>query len=230
MRVLVFDTETTGLPVSPSAQKIKNLFENQTAYWPYIIQISYVVVDIDDTKSVSLLKKVDHILKIPEDATLSPESFNLHGISKEQSLSEGLDCKDVLKEFMNQLSSVDRVIGHNIRFDLDMVKVSLMRLSNESTFYKNYLSELKNLQSKNVFYCTQSKMTSYCNITARRPDGTEYIKWPKLAELYVIMFKEPPPLHLHNSLIDTIVCLRCYAFHEHAIDVYTNEQIRDIIS
>lgn len=133
------------------------------------------------------------------------------------------------KEFMNEISLVDRVVGHNIRFDLDMVKASFMRLLNESAHYKTYLSELKEMQSKNIFYCTQNKMTDFCNITAKRPDGTEYIKWPKLVELYVILFKEPAPLHLHNSLIDTVVCLRCYAFHEHGIDVYDNDHIREII-
>lgn len=96
MRVLVFDTETTGLPVSPSGEKVYNLFENQVSFWPYIIQLSYVVVEIDETnKTSTLLQTSDHILKIPDDAIVSSESFNLHGISKEQSLAKGREYKRV---------------------------------------------------------------------------------------------------------------------------------------
>ena len=41
MRVLVFDTETTGLP------KTKILNKYMLELWPYIVQLSYIIYDID---------------------------------------------------------------------------------------------------------------------------------------------------------------------------------------
>lgn len=35
-------------------------------------------------------------------------------------------------------------------------------------------------------------------------------KWPRLAELYKTLFESEPPKDLHNSIIDVLVCLRCF--------------------
>jgi hypothetical protein len=35
-------------------------------------------------------------------------------------------------------------------------------------------------------------------------------KWPTLTELYVKVFETSPPTDLHNSIIDVLVCLRCF--------------------
>ena len=42
------------------------------------------------------------------------------------------------------------------------------------------------------------------------------LKWPKLIELYRILFGfSTVTLQLHNSLVDTLVCLRCFLKTEH---------------
>ena len=45
MRVIVFDTETTGLP------KNKNISPSEHSYWPYIVQLSWLMYD-DATKQL----------------------------------------------------------------------------------------------------------------------------------------------------------------------------------
>ena len=35
-------------------------------------------------------------------------------------------------------------------------------------------------------------------------------KWPTLTELYTKVFETAPPTDLHNSIIDVLVCLRCF--------------------
>ena len=49
------------------------------------------------------------------------------------------------------------------------------------------------------------------NSQKTNPDGSfqQYKKYPKLSELYENLFNKVP-VDLHNSLIDTIVCLRCF--------------------
>ena len=48
MRVLVFDTETTGLP------KTKILNKYMLELWPYIVQLSYIIYDIDTNTIVKI--------------------------------------------------------------------------------------------------------------------------------------------------------------------------------
>ena len=42
------------------------------------------------------------------------------------------------------------------------------------------------------------------------PKTTARKKFPKLAELYKVLFQTSPPDDLHNSMIDVLVCLRCF--------------------
>ena len=41
---------------------------------------------------------------------------------------------------------------------------------------------------------------------------------PKLVELYQELFRGTPA-NLHNSLVDTLVCMRCYLKMRHGIDI-----------
>ena len=45
MKVLVFDTETTGLPTERNAS-----ITNMEA-WPHIVQLSYILYDVDEKKN-----------------------------------------------------------------------------------------------------------------------------------------------------------------------------------
>ena len=61
MRVLVFDTETTGLPKS-------NIINNTTLnLWPHIVQFSYIVFDTETNSIVSPSATLidDHLQNCP---------------------------------------------------------------------------------------------------------------------------------------------------------------------
>ena len=55
MRVLIFDTETTGLPLS------KLLSQDTLHLWPHIVQFSYIIYDTDLNSIVEVL---DYIIKM----------------------------------------------------------------------------------------------------------------------------------------------------------------------
>ena len=85
MKVLVFDTETTGLPlfrVSPNESNFKD--------WPYIVQLSYIIYDTTENKIVTTYNA---IIKLPEDVTISEETSNIHGITNGISQKSGFDIK-----------------------------------------------------------------------------------------------------------------------------------------
>ena len=224
MKVLVFDTETTGLPVYPDGRKIKYLNNNTLPFWPRIIQLSYVVYDVNKLRGEIIN---DDIIKLREDVSISKESQELHGITKLISQEKGICVKLAILEFMNHFETSDKIVGHNIRFDLDMIKSELMRLydvedESEKNIYYNHLKTINN--SMNKYHCTQCANTDYCNIQAERNDGTKYVKWPKLSELYEKAFnKALGNIKLHNSMIDVWVCLRCYLKLNHNLEIQDKE-------
>jgi DNA polymerase III epsilon subunit-like protein len=213
--VLVFDTETTGLPgsriINPDTLKL----------WPYIVQFSYVIYD---TELNDIVKTSDDIVRVKDEITISEESSKIHGITNEISSIKGIRGDLVLNDFFDNLRNVDLLVGHNVSFDVNMVKVELLRLiyeisssvsKSEITKYKYNLHLLTNY--KNI-YCTMQESILFCGIKANDKSGKEYNKFPKLLELHQKLF-ESIPNNLHNSFNDILVTLRCYMKLKYNIDL-----------
>ena len=232
MRILVFDTETTGLP------KTKLLTKEVLHLLPYIIQLSYVIYNTS-TNSIETIQ--DHIINIPLDISISQESTNIHGITKEISLSKGKSLKEVLFQFIEYYESCDLLIGHNLSFDINMLKMEAMRLIQTSVYFeKLYLEEfLEKLiiesnnnisNNNNKHFCTMKESIAFCNVKAIDKKGKEYMKFPKLSELHEKMFGYIPN-NLHNSLHDVLICLRCFYQMEYKKDLLIeNKKICDLFT
>jgi DNA polymerase III epsilon subunit-like protein len=50
-------------------------------------------------------------------------------------------------------------------------------------------------------------------------DIKKFTRWPRLAVLYNTLFNKDTPPNLHNSMVDVMVCLRCYVKMRHNIDI-----------
>ena len=205
MRVLVFDTETTGLP------KSRLLSPDTLHLWPHIVQFSYIVYDIDDNQ---ILDITDEIVKIKKCMIIPDEATQIHGITTQMSHSNGIEIESVLTDFFSRIKNVDTIVGHNVSFDIDMVRVELMRIICDNTrlredviVYKNHLHSLTTFEN---VYCTLKNTIELCDIQAVSKYGKTYQKYPKLIELHQKLFSNVTPNHLHNSLNDIIVTLRCY--------------------
>ena len=57
----------------------------------------------------------------------------------------------------------------------------------------------------------------YCNIQRTNTTGS-YIKFPTLTELHNKLFDETPE-NMHNSLMDILICLKCYLKFKHNIAI-----------
>jgi DNA polymerase-3 subunit epsilon len=218
MRVLVFDTETTGLPKS----KIMN--PDTLNLWPHTVQFSYVIYD---TNLNDIIVSNDSIVKLKDEITIPEDSIKIHGITNESSHKNGINIELILNEFFSHLRNVDLLVGHNISFDINMIKVELLRFiydtksnisENEVKEYKYNLHFLTNY--KNIC-CTLQESIDLCNIKAIDKFGKEYIKFPKLLELHQKLF-ESTPNNLHNSFNDILITLRCYMKLKHNIDLNEN--------
>jgi len=132
---------------------------------------------------------------------------------------------DVLSEFFYFLRGVDVLIGHNIEFDINMIKVELLRIINKNSltqeqikFYKYELHFLTNF--KNIS-CTLKDSIQFCNIQLIDKNGKTFLKYPKLIELHEKLFNKSPT-NLHNSFNDILVTLRCFMKLKHNIDLIDN--------
>lgn len=175
MRVLAIDTETTGLPPKGPPTKCE--------LWPHIVQLSYVIFDTDTNEII----ESDHVLRVPGEIPTT----HIHGITKERS-NAGEEFSDVYNKFAAMLISVDIVVGHNLEFDLNMIRAECAR--------RQFRFETPTGQ-----YCTMRESKERVGI--RTESG--YIKYPRLGELYEFLFHEPPS-NWHNALADAYMSLRCF--------------------
>ena len=213
MRVLVFDTETTGLP------QTKILNPDTLHQWPTIVQFSYIIYDLSLN---DIVESKDYVIKVPESILISEESSKIHGITNEISSKKGILVDEVLNEFFYYLRDVDWIIGHNVSFDINMIKVELLRIiynkkliTQQLKMYKYDLHFITNY--KNIC-CTLQDSIQFCNIQAIDKFGRPYLKYPKLVELHKKLF-DSSPNNLHNSFNDILVTLRCFMKLKHDSDL-----------
>jgi len=216
MLIFVFDTETTGLP------KTKFINPYKLNEWPYIVQLSYIIYD---TSINEIILIQDHIIKMENNVNICEESSKIHGITNEISKLKGKLLNDVMEEFFHYIQKCDVIVGHNIDFDINMIKVELLRmihlLSYSDECIKNNKLNLSFLNNIKNIYCTQNESTELCNIQLIGKTGKPYLKWPKLIELHKKLF-ETTPNNLHNALNDIVVTLRCFIKMKYNIDLNKN--------
>ena len=213
MRFLVFDTETTGLPQS------KFISPSTLHQWPHIVQFSYVIYD---SSLNDIVESKDYVIEVPKSILISEESTKIHGITNEISAKSGICINEALNEFFYYLRGVDRIIGHNIEFDLNMIKIELLRIINNDTItseqLKIYKYDLHYLTNYKNISCTLKDSIKFCNIQLLDKNGKPYLKYPKLIELHEKLFNKSPS-NLHNSFNDILVTLRCFMKLQHNIDL-----------
>jgi len=209
MKAIILDTETTGLPIKRAA-KISD-----DANWPYIVQMSWLICDIETATIVSVK---DYIVSLPEGMSIPEQSTKIHGITTERMRKDGIDIKCVLEDFISDFRSAAFIVAHNLNFDKTIVRVELHR-NNCPNIFAN---------KRNIEFCTMEYGTPICKLTRiNRWNGKTQAKSPKLIELYDTLFAEKPK-NLHNSLIDVLVCFRCFYKMIMNEDIYTlNPVFRD---
>jgi len=196
MKILVFDTETTGLP-----EKNATIYNHNQ--WPYIVQLSYVLYDLSN--NTTIIK--DHYIKISNHVEITPKSYEIHKITKEMLNTKGIHIKQALTEFNKYLKICDIVVAHNISFDKRMIFVESFR-NKLDQYFTQYIDSTKITKPE---YCTMKNTAPFCNLIRLSSSNKTYIKSPKLTELYQKLFPENIiPENLHNSLIDILITLRCY--------------------
>jgi DNA polymerase III subunit alpha len=194
---LIFDTETTGLPLRDNAP-IEDLNN-----WPRIVQIAWQVHD----KTGKLLE-VENIIIRPDGFEIPYAAEKVHGISTEMARTSGVPVEEALKKFAGSIESCSFIIGHNVKFDLNITAAELLRAGIEN----------KLLSTTSV--CTMELTRDFCKLPGR---GTRY-KAPKLEELYRILFSESFA-EAHNASADVNATARTF-FELYRQRVISPEQLQ----
>ncbi len=180
---LIFDTETTGLPQNYNAPLTD--FEN----WPRLVQIAWQLHDMRG----NLLVARNLIVK-PDGFTIPYNSVQIHGISTERAMEEGLDIKEVLSMLKDDIAKAEHGIGHNIEFDYNIVGSEYLRAGLD-----NPLEELSDIDTK-------LEGTNFCAIPGGR--GGQF-KWPTLTELHQKLFGKGFD-DAHDAAYDVDATARCF--------------------
>jgi DNA polymerase-3 subunit epsilon len=239
-RILVFDVETTGLlPKVSNVSKTTKVNvsldlsskdpQDLSSKVPYIIQFSFIMYNLQ-TRTIE--RKHDFYINPPIDI---PEIITeITGITKETCVKKGVPIMLALDCFYECYNMCNTVIAHNMAFDSAMVRIELERNREEIDRVAHYCLNIFDAtfeQSRGIDrFCTMRYGTNICNIMVSRvplnpslplevpltiqniepsKEPAKYKKWPTLLEFHKHLFDTIPD-NLHNSIVDVLVCLRCY--------------------
>jgi len=209
-RVLVFDTETTGLMPK---RAFRNTPVNEVEL-PHMTQLTYILYDIEQR---CILQVFNSYIKLPDSVVVPEKATEITGITTEKCAIEGRDICDVLRSFYAAYETADHVVAHNIAFDAEIIHLECTRNSHSLIDECPNIMKMLYLSDK-IRECTMNMTTAFCNLYRTNIRGKPYLKMPKLCELYEKLFGTIPD-NLHNSLVDTLVCLRCYLKFRWSIEV-----------
>ena len=166
MKVLVVDTETTGLPKNFNIKAI-----DKPDNWPHLVSLSWAVLDSETMKIVESYSSYVR----PEGWEIPAEASAIHGITTEMAMANGESLRAVIDMFMT--APCDVIVSHNANFDKNVIINAIvydlkLPFDSEETIIREQ------------FLCSMLASIGICKIETRRG-----YKWPKLSELYYHVFK-----------------------------------------
>jgi restriction system protein len=186
-KYLVFDIETTGLPINRHAPP--DDFKN----WPYVIQIAWLLFD-DEHK---LIEHSNCYLKQPVE--IPTAATNIHGITTAMMLEKGIEPSNVYANFKKVIDNTEYLICHNIDFEIPIIHCDFLRNGMQWDFPNNKM------------LCTMKTGTRFCKIPPCK--NGEY-KWPTLTELYQKCFFPNDTVigisNMHSANIDAAMTAQCF--------------------
>lgn len=194
MRALVYDTETTGLPLwsEPSEDPRQ----------PHIVQLAALLVDLETRKTIASLD----LIVTPTTWEIPAEVTALHGISTELAREVGVSECDALELFGQLWGRASVRIAHNESFDARILRIALMR------YHGNGFGPAPDEWKAGRAECTQALATPILKLPPTEKmvrAGFNKYKAANLREAY----KHFTGLELadaHSAMADALGCLAVY--------------------
>jgi DNA polymerase III epsilon subunit-like protein len=189
-----------------------------------------------DDNTYDMYEIGNHYIKTAPADKFTQGAIDHTGITPDICAKQGIDIVDALYQFLCAWTNCKNVIGHNIEFDLLVVTGELRRNSHEickrypaiepharmfMIYREEYIQDYKVRKYRRLpkpTCCTMFKTWIWC--AAPFPSGRKGIKYPSLTETYTKLFREAPPEPLHNAIVDSLACLRCYLKYVEGKDIH----------
>lgn len=180
--ILFFDTETTGVPD-------KGQYNNpRHANTPRLVELGALLYYPNGKR----YGKLEVIVK-PEGFEIPKGASDVHGISTERALAEGIPLIEALDRFSRMIDLCDTVVAHNLDYDLLVYAGEVIRL------------DRPNLLDSKKKVCTKDLTTNICKIPGRYGKW----KWPTLQEAHVHLFGKEFS-GAHGAMADIQACADVY--------------------
>jgi len=199
MKILLFDTETNGLPKNRYAPP-----SHSDAY-PAVLQLSWAIFTITPKNTLIAGEKRNITLALPPGIAWDTGAAAIHGISEESvRSSEAIPHQEAFLAFREALNSVDCIICHNMAFDKPVIRAGA------------YAVDLRTLWPQKIQeFCTMENTRALVGVPSA-PEAKHAFKAPRLNELYTWLHGHVYDLSgsgnvLHSAESDTICLARCIA-------------------
>ena len=248
-RVMCLDTETTGLLPK---KKYGESFPPDSAY-PHITQLSWIIYNVSTNE---IEEVVNEYVRVSDTVEISEESSKVSGITRDLLEEKGVNIVPLLIKFYAAYMKCDCIVAHNVHFDGEVIRKEMWR--NRGAFSSILKNPERANQMTGVFtrkfnaayhidtFCTMMNTIDLCALSASPPTETMTppptpddapakpaivrCKFPKLKELYCKLFDPATqPIDLHNSIVDVLVCLRCFLKVRGATEM-TEEYFQELVS
>lgn len=182
MRIVFYDTETTGLP----GQNVQGCGHTHSLNGqPRFVQLGWIVTD----ELGNVLKTQNRFVR-PDDFTVPERITMFNGITTDMLKEKGEAENTVLDDFLNDIFTSDFEVGHNVIFDKNVICARLADLGRKRD-YAMFLNH------KAV--CTMKGSYVWCGLH----------KSPKLMELYKLLFFREFD-NAHDAMADITATKDCY--------------------
>jgi len=138
MLILPFDTETTGKPIWKDRSGDKDQ--------PHMVQLATILCD---GKTGEVVETYEAIVK-PDGWIIPQETIDIHGITNEQAMDEGVSELEALEGFLALYDRCGLRVAHNTTFDNRIIRIAL----------KRYLPDLipdEVWKDRDLYFCTLMK-------------------------------------------------------------------------
>lgn len=143
--VIVFDTETTGLPKSWKAKM------TDVDNWPRVIQLAWAVI----SPAGETIRETCVLIR-PDGWEIPNQKFWIdNGFTTEGNKAKGIPLKNALLLFIKDLNSCNGMVAHNMAFDYPVLGAEMIRLGMRA---KRKLPQ----------YCTMQSSIDHCNLPRKK--------------------------------------------------------------
>jgi DNA polymerase III epsilon subunit-like protein len=195
--VLVFDTETSGLPVCPGFGEYYPIDDFGKYANSRLVQIAWQVIDLQSDGEV--VREYQTIISPQGGFRLSLASTRIHGISQEHAERQGIPIEDMLVVLYADLKHVDMLVAHNLAFDVHILASEVARAGDAAP--PGLLRRFLTVPS----CCTMRATTRICSLTTAWGSP----KWPRLEELHRYLIDGDSFEGAHDALGDARATSKC---------------------